>query len=78
MTEYTNSKHRKPGISKTGVPQFSYHYFVSFKHDVPDGIGFTNMELTMARPIRDLDLVRQIETRLRRDGYVNPLVLGFA
>ncbi|MFD6715862.1 hypothetical protein AMK25_01690 [Micromonospora sp. TSRI0369] len=55
-----------------------YRYMISFNYEAPTGIGFASFELPCKRPLRSMDDVNRIVNDLRKEGFVNAVVLGFS
>ncbi|MFI7210555.1 hypothetical protein ACIBP4_02595 [Micromonospora maritima] len=55
-----------------------YRYMISFNYKMPNGIGLTTFELPCKRPIRSMDDITRIVTKLRNEGYTDAVVLSFS
>ncbi|MER5335157.1 hypothetical protein [Micromonospora sp. NPDC002717] len=55
-----------------------FRYYVSFSHETPTGFGILAMDMSMDKRITDADDVTVLRDLFIKQGYVNPVVLGFS
>jgi hypothetical protein len=52
-------------------------YFISYLYHGPTGMAAANCQLPLPQPITSIDHVNVITAHLARQGFTNPIVMGF-
>lgn len=55
-----------------------FRYMISFSYETPTGIGFGGIEMPFKRELHSMTDVIRVADKLRSEGYVNAVVLGFS
>ncbi|MFG1608352.1 hypothetical protein [Actinoplanes sp. NPDC049265] len=75
MTNHNN--HPKTELRNVR-PTCPYVYFIGFQYIGSRGIGFANVEVSLAQPLAAIEAVHQVEATLREQGYNRALIMGYS